>query len=756
MKIYISGLYCGGNPQPGVGITRSLREGYPKATLIGVEYSNRLSGIHWNELDDLSIQRPWDELDLETYGESVRGILDDGAMWISGSDLEAMWLADLFPEGHPNLLAPPMAALKRITKPAVEAASGLPVLVPDHVSTELPDWDLHAFCREHNWRVWLKGPYYDAARTPSWDVFEGARNALKKVWSTEKLFLQRHVGGYEESVMLSAYRGELLGAVSMRKRDITPEGKTWAGDITEVPEEFLTPLKAMVRELNWTGGGEIEMVRDAAGQLWMLEMNPRFPAWVHGATLAGHNLPALLVEAASGERARPAVARSDEFTRVVLEVPVRPDFPLPPLPEPFAGAVGHSMKHPSGLTALAKKLHKANPSLLEAELADGEEEQSGLPEVPESFIADIEAIDLAQVQTPQFLFMDSTASGLFKKAAARAHRLSTNEVQVVSGYSIKTNPDERLIKLALDNGFMAECISLLEVDAALKVGFRPDQVILNGPGKWWPEGMMPKERMHAVFCDSVADLDRVVTALEAEEMASKHVGIRIRTPNVVSRFGIPLDSPKTFSALIAAVKRLPEDSAFGIHFHMASANIGIAQWWHLFESILKWCRSIEKLSGRKIEILDMGGGWFPDDWHADDDSKFAKAVETVKAMLPGVRQIVSEPGKAMAQPSMALAMRILEIQEHEDDHVEAVVDGSIAELPMYFFYPHRMLRQCGETGALQPLGRGKTHLMGRLCMEHDIVAANVQLPEGTRAGDLLIFCDAGGYDRSMSYVFGRG
>ena len=101
-------------------------------------------------------------------------------------------------------------------------------------------------------------------------------------------------------------------------------------------------------------------------------------------------------------------------------------------------------------------------------------------------------------------------------------------------------------------------------------------------------------------------------------------------------------------------------------------------------------------------------------------------------------------------------MRVLEIQEHEDDYVEAVVDASIAELPMYFFYPHRMLRQCATSGALTPLGRGKTHLMGRLCMEHDIVAANVSLPEGTKAGDLLIFCDAGGYDRSMSYVFGRG
>jgi diaminopimelate decarboxylase len=754
MKIYVSGLYCGGNPQPGVGIVRSLRQAFPNAILVGVEYSNRVSGIHWDDLDDLWIQRPWDELNLDSYGERVKDALNQGGLWISGSDLEAMWLADLFPDGHKNLLAPSMAGLKRITKPAVEAASGLPVKIPTFISTDHSDWDLHAFCREHNWKVWLKGPYYDASRTPTWDAFTATRNALSKVWSTERLFLQKHVTGYEESVMLSAYRGELLGAVSMRKREITPEGKTWAGDISEVPEDFLTPLRRMVKDLNWTGGGELEMVRDASGQLWLIEMNPRFPAWVHGATIAGHNLPALLVQGATGLAPRPSIAHGQEFTRVVLEVPVRAEYPLPPLPEPFAGAIGHSMKHPSGLTSLAKKLHKANPEMLELVAEEGGPD--GLPTIPDSFVEDIESHDFASIQTPKFLFMDQTASGLFKRAADRAHRLSTNEVQVVSGYSIKTNPDERLIKLALDNGFYAECISLLEVQRALEVGFRPDQVILNGPAKWWPEGLMPKERMHAFFCDSIADLERTLTAMEAGEMQSKHVGIRIRTPNIVSRFGIPLDSPATFRKLVEGVKRLPTDTAFGIHFHMASDRVGVAQWWHLFESMLKWCRSIEKLTGRTIEVLDMGGGWFPDDWHSDDESKFSKAVETVKAMLPGVRQIISEPGKAMAQPSMALAMRILEVQEHEDDVVEAVVDASIAELPMYFFYPHRMLRKCSETGELTPLGRGKTQLMGRLCMEHDIVASNVQLPEGTRAGDLLIFCDAGGYDRSMSYVFGCG
>jgi diaminopimelate decarboxylase len=754
MKIYVSGLYSGGNPQPGIGIIRSLRQGYPNATLVGVEYSNRVSGIHWQDLDDLFIQRPWDELDLDLYGEKVKALLDGGAYWISGSDLEALWLADLLPEGHRNLLAPPMGALKRIGKPAVEAHRGLPVEIPTWISTDLSDWELHAFCRKHNWRVWLKGPYYDAARTPSWDVFEAARNALTKVWSTQKLFLQAHVGGYEESVMLSAYKGELLGAVSMRKRDITPEGKTWAGDVCDVPEDFLAPLRRIVRELNWTGGGELEMVRDPKNKLWLLEWNPRFPAWVHGATIAGTNLPARLVQAAGGVLARPERAESEEFTRVVLEVPVRADFPLPPLPEPFAGAIGHSMKHPSGLPSLAERLHKRDAAMIEAE--EAEDEGGEAPKVPETFLADLSAIDFDRVATPEFLFLESTAEGLFRNANARAHRLSTNETQVVNAYSIKTNPDPRLIRLARASGFLAEAISLLEVKAALDAGFRPDEVILNGPAKWWPEGMMPKERMHAFFCDSIADLERTVAAMAMGEMSSKHVGVRIRTPNVVSRFGIPLDSPKTFRKLIEGVKRLPGDVKFGVHFHMASANIGVAQWWHLFESILKWCRSIEKLSGRSIEILDMGGGWFPDDWHDGEEGDFARAVETIRALLPGVRQIVSEPGKAMAQPSMALAMRVLEVQEHEDDYVEAVVDGSIAELPMYFFYPHRMLRKCGETGEWQPLRRGKTHLMGRLCMEHDVVAANVKLPEGTRAGDLIVFCDAGGYDRSMSYVFGRG
>ena len=206
---------------------------------IGVEYSSRSSGLHFSDFDDLLLQRPWEELDLDTYARTIKELLDSGAYWLSGVDLEIMWLASVFSEGHPNLLSPPRAAVRRMAKPAVEAHRGLPVKIPPFIcAAEHSDWDLHAFCRKYDWKVWLKGPYYEAVRTGTWDAVETARTAIKRAWSTDNVFVQAHVTGYEESVCFSAYRGELLASAYMRKREITPEGKTWAGDISDVPEEF--------------------------------------------------------------------------------------------------------------------------------------------------------------------------------------------------------------------------------------------------------------------------------------------------------------------------------------------------------------------------------------------------------------------------------------------------------------------------------------------------------------------------------------
>jgi diaminopimelate decarboxylase len=435
----------------------------------------------------------------------------------------------------------------------------------------------------------------------------------------------------------------------------------------------------------------------------------------------------------------------------VLEIPVRSEFPLSPLPEPFAGKIGHSLKHPSGLLGFASRLHGFNGN----GNGNGHKKpaENKVPVIPKSFLKDVESVDFREIQTPNWIFLEKTSAEIFGRAARLTENLNTNGVKITNAYSLKTNPDARLLQQAYNNGFLAEAISPLEVSKACEIGFKPEQIILNGPGKWWHKEYLPEEPLHAVFCDSTADLKRVVRALADGSLKTNIAGVRLRTPNIQSRFGIPVDTPDALKTLIEAVAMLPRESKFGVHFHMASSSVGIGQWWHLFESMLRWCGSIEALSGRLIEALDVGGGWFPDDWHEGENEQFSRAVESVREFLPHVKQIVSEPGKALAQPSMALAMRILEIQ---DSGKEAVVDGSIAELPMYFFYPHRILHRDGRSGKWNALKRGKTKLLGRLCMEHDIVAFGIELPETAKSGDLLVFCDAGAYDRSMSYVFGRG
>ncbi|HYP50349.1 MAG TPA: hypothetical protein VEQ34_05350, partial [Pyrinomonadaceae bacterium] len=278
----------------------------------------------------------------------------------------------------------------------------------------------------------------------------------------------------------------------------------------------------------------------------------------------------------------------------------------------------------------------------------------------------------------------------------------------------------------------------------------------TGPAQWWQREVLSDASFFTVFCDSIEELNRVIAGIEAGELKTQELGVRLRTPNIRSRFGIAIDTPETFQTLVETIQRIPKQCRFGVHFHMASSNVGVQQWWHLFESMLRWCSSIEALSGRLIEILDVGGGWFPEDLQKNSGEKFRKAIEMIPEFLPNVKQIFSEPGKALAQPSMAVAMQILEIRNAFGDAREVVVDGSIAELPMYFFYPHRILCQDAKNGGWKSLNRGKTQLLGRLCMEHDIVASNVELPENAQVGDILVFCDAGAYDRSMSYVFGRG
>jgi diaminopimelate decarboxylase len=754
LTIYISGLYSGPNPSPGIGIARSLRCAYPDAILIGVDYSNRSHGIHWPDFDEIWLQRPWNELDLDLYASQIKEVLDAGAFWISGLDLETIWLVHKFPT-HSNLLGPSVDALRRIAKPTIPAHKALPLRVPHYLYLTLPDWEIYAFCRKYGWRVWLKGPYYEACRVRNWTELNFARSQLSNTWSTDELFVQAHIVGYEESIAFCAYRGHLLDCVYMTKRDITPEGKTWAGRISNVPKDILDPLQKVVKELNWTGGAELEMIRDANGMLWLIEWNPRFPAWIYGATIARHNLPALLIERASGMPARKNLEANKEFTRVVIEIPARPQFPLPPLSEPVADSFGSSLKHPSGMPLLAARLQKHKGEVLRVHLDEIHEiGEISAPSIPHLILEELKSYDFTQVETPLPLFLKAVAETSFKQTD-EIIRANSSRVQVAVAYSVKTNPDARFLELAHKHDFLAEIISQFELRKALSIGFDPAQIVLNGPGKWWPSISNRGLQFHAIFCDSLEELRWLIPQLDKGICGARFVGVRLRPPQSQSRFGVPVGDLGTFRNLVSLIKRIPPDCSFGVHFHIPSSTIGIEEWFQLYESILMWARAIETTSGVKVRCVDVGGGWFPDDWFDLLLPRLSGLIDKALGNLPSLEHLILEPGKALTQSAVALLTRVLEVRRSGSNIEEVVVDGSIAELPEAQHYPHRIL--ClSMKGEWEVLKRGKGLLLGRLCMENDILARDVGFPDSIQPGDILVICDAGAYDRSMSYAFGQG
>lgn len=742
MNVVITGFYSGPSPSAGLGAARSIKAAMPTARVTGIDYWTGSSGLQHDAVDEVTVMPQWEVLDRDLYARYIQDKLDAGSAFMPCLDLEIRWLADALP-AHPLLLCPGPKALHLTRKPADLIAGELGLGTPEFLSCSEPDPVLHAFCRRHSFRVWLKSPHHGAALVRSWRELTAVRGSFAAAWGESGLFLQAHVHGHEESLVLIANQGRMLDGLHMVKRITTPEGKTWAGRVLPLAPAQRAALGRVAERLGWHGAAEIEVIRDLDGRLWLNEWNPRFPAWIHGASLCGRNLPAALVAAAAGrELPAPAVAAvpAREFTRVVVEIPVRDGLPLPLAEQAPEWQVGQVGKYAAGLQSLAVSLAWQEDAALARRA----------PDLSPQLRADVSAY-LAQKQhvSPERFNCPETATAAFRAAAEQARRTSTHDFKVEVGYSVKTSPDDIYLELALKNDFDAECISQLEVARALEAGFAKQHIVLNGPAKNWPHGQTVRP-IKAIYADSLEELEELVAA----PRAARTIGFRIKLPCFLSRFGIDIANFERFTAVCEALRRLPIGTEIGIHHHLASAFIGQKLWNDAYDSLLSWADAIGRQAGRPVTTLDLGGGYYPEDLANLD---LAGMVAHARSVLPGLQRLVIEPGRALTQETMGIATRVLEVRRQLRSAwpYELVVDACIAELPLAWVLPHRVVH-ARANGSWEVLPRGYTKVLGRICMEDDVLSDGIQVPEDIAVGDRLLFLDAGAYDRSMAYDFGKG
>ena len=119
------------------------------------------------------------------------------------------------------------------------------------------------------------------------------------------IIVQEFISGTEVNIAaLGDGEGNTISAVPMRKLFITDKGKAWAG-ITLEEQSLIDLAEKFIQATKWRGGFEIEIMRTHDGKPYIMEVNPRFPAWIYLTVGAGQNQPAALVKLALGEKVKP-------------------------------------------------------------------------------------------------------------------------------------------------------------------------------------------------------------------------------------------------------------------------------------------------------------------------------------------------------------------------------------------------------------------------------------------------------------------
>ncbi|NOR86139.1 MAG: ATP-grasp domain-containing protein [Bacteroidales bacterium] len=310
LTIAVTGLNNTDNPGPGIPVIRGIRDSKDfDIRVIGLAYENLEPGIYMDDMVDKTYQIPYptagteqilSRLEYIQQKENIDVLIPNfDAELYSFMKLERKlldigihtFLPELhqFEERHKNVLP--------------EFGEKYNIKVPKSINITNYS-DIKKIGDEFEFPVLVKGKFYDAYIAFNEDQVTNHFNKISSKWGLP-IIIQEFIKGTEVNVVaLGDGKGNTIGAVPMRKQYITDKGKAWGG-ITIRDKEMLNLTYRLISETKWRGGMELEMIKTNKGEYYLIEINPRIPAWVYLAVGAGQNIPEALVKLAIGEEVVP-------------------------------------------------------------------------------------------------------------------------------------------------------------------------------------------------------------------------------------------------------------------------------------------------------------------------------------------------------------------------------------------------------------------------------------------------------------------
>jgi carbamoyl-phosphate synthase large subunit len=310
ITVALTGLNNTDNPGPGVPVIRGIREsGDFESRIIGLAYENLEPAIYMEGVVDKTYQVPYPS---------------------EGTDVLVKRILEIHRKDPIDVLIPnfdaELYAFMRSEKVLREAGihTFLPTLdqFEERHKSNLPEFgrkydlevpfskpitsinEIEKLKDEFDYPLMVKGKFYDAYLAYNEEQVRMNFNKITAKWGIP-VIIQEFIKGTEVNVVaLGDGAGNTIGAVPMRKQYITYKGKAWSGITLDDPK-MLELTRRIIHAMKWRGGMELELVKSHKNEYFIIEINPRIPAWVYLAVGAGQNMPEALVKLALGMEVKP-------------------------------------------------------------------------------------------------------------------------------------------------------------------------------------------------------------------------------------------------------------------------------------------------------------------------------------------------------------------------------------------------------------------------------------------------------------------
>lgn len=238
-------------------------------------------------------------------------------------------------------------------------------------------------------------------------------------------------------------------------------------------------------------------------------------------------------------------------------------------------------------------------------------------------ISGADALELVQkYDSPLFVFSEPRIKSNIERLKQAAQSV---QHPIRFFYASKANSNMAVLKTVLESGIDVEVNSGGELFKALRVGFRPDQIIFNGTSKSASElDDAVSAGIYAINVDSIYEIGLVEEAVKRVSSATRQpakparvtlrlvpeIGTRshlgLQTALLTSKFGI--SSSEVLEAFRRGLENPELIHVCGIHIHVGSQTPDVEPFAEAFRSMWEHLVAIHKETGHRLEHINLGGG----------------------------------------------------------------------------------------------------------------------------------------------------